>query len=109
MHRVGNAIALGGVAALAGAYLWWSAFYTEVQRFLGVNGPPPIECLYHTGGPCRLVAHIAGFVAGNPYEPSLFWIGLAAVVVGVLFRAVTYPRASREENPPPRPRIEPHF
>ena len=76
-------VVVGGVC-LAGAVLWWRAFYSQVIQFLGGNGGLPIECVYTIGGPCSMVASTANAFGATAYDPRLFWAAFGAIVIGVI-------------------------
>jgi hypothetical protein len=92
MGRVFTAI---GVSMLIGAVVWWEAFYSEVQRYLGTNGPLPYECLYSTSSGCGVVASVAQLLGASAYHPSLFWAGCASVLIGVAIDPVRPHRRKR--------------
>jgi hypothetical protein len=85
---MGRAFTAIGVSMLIGTVVWWDAFYSEVQRYLGTNGPLPYECLYNISSACRVVASIAQLLGASAYHPSIFWAGCASVLIGLAFNPV---------------------
>jgi hypothetical protein len=84
MRKNGEILAIIGAIGVLGAYGWWKSFYGAVQAFLGANGPLPVECLYSTSGPCRIVANIAALAGVTPYDPLLFWSSAGVILIGVI-------------------------
>jgi hypothetical protein len=113
LWRVGDTLIFLGLLAMAGAYAWWEHFYTQVARFLGAQGPLPLECLYQTSGPCSLVAAVAAWAGVSPYEPTLFWAGAFAFGAGLIITLMKLEsqltaREKRLARKPPE-KIEPHL
>lgn len=98
-RKLGNLLTVLGAVVLAGACIWWFSFYSsvirEVGRAAGTQGDATVfdalSCLYSSSGICALVSGIATIAGRTPYEPMLFWFGLAGLVLGVLFRVTAKP------------------
>jgi hypothetical protein len=86
--QMGRAFTAVGVSMLIGAVVWWEAFYSEVQRYLGTSGPLPYECLYNTSSACGVMAGLAQLLGASAYHPSIFWAGCASVLFGLAFNQV---------------------
>jgi hypothetical protein len=107
-QRSGSVLSAIGIVALIVAYKWWEKFYGAVQHFMGSSGPLPIECLYKTSGPCRMVANVAALTGVNAYDPLLFWGAIGAIFVGLLSSSHGGDRSRKAGNGRGRDRIEPH-
>jgi len=92
--KLGNLLAVVGALVLAAAFLWWFSFYSsvlsEVGQVTGTRGDATVfdawHCFYSSGGICALISGIATLAGRTPYEPMLFWFGLAGLVLGVAIR-----------------------
>ena len=97
--KLGNALTVIGVIVLAIAFAWWLYFYNSLARdFARVTGSKPdasvfdaLSCLYSSSGACSLVTGVATIAGRTPYEPMLFWFGLAGLVLGLLIRFTAKP------------------
>lgn len=99
-RKLGNILAIIGAAVLVGALVWWFVFYSSVVRELH-NAPGGREagasvrdmwrCLYSSDGLCALISGGANLLGKTPYEPMIFWAGVAALVVGVVVRLAAKP------------------
>jgi hypothetical protein len=98
-RKLGNILTAAGAVVLIGACFWWFAFYTSVVRDLGrLTGggadatlSDALTCLYSSGGICALVSGASSLTGKTPYEPMLFWFGLAGLIVGLLIRLAAKP------------------
>jgi hypothetical protein len=107
-QRSGSVLIAIGIVGLIVAYQWWEKFYGAVQHFMGSSGPLPIECIYKTSGPCRMVANVAALTGVNAYDPLLFWGAIGAILIGLVLNSNG--RAHRADEPHDRRRrrrIEP--
>jgi len=97
--KLGNILTAAGAVVLMGACFWWFAFYTSVVRDIGrltgggadANLSDALTCLYSSGGICALVAGASSLTGKTPYEPILFWFGLAGLLFGLLIRFAAKP------------------
>ena len=99
-RRLGNILAIAGAVVLVAAIGWWFVFYSGVVGELR-KAPGGIEtgaglgdmwrCLYSSDGLCALISGGANLMGKTPYEPMLFWAGLAGLVVGVIVRVAAKP------------------
>ena len=94
-RKLGNVLAVGGLLVLVGAVVWWFVFYSnvvkEMARFpilreTGTTLRDLWRCAYSSDGLCALISGGANAVGETPYEPKLFWLGLIALVIGVVIR-----------------------
>jgi hypothetical protein len=100
--RLGNLLIAAGALALVGAVIWWFSFYSslvrELGRATGGQGDASVfdawSCIYSSSGACGLVAAAAPLVGKTAYEPSLFWFGLAGLIVGLVVRLAAKPAAA---------------
>jgi hypothetical protein len=98
-RKLGNILTAAGAVVLIGACFWWFAFYTSVVRDLGrltgggadTSLSDALTCLYSSGGICALVSGASSLTGKTPYEPMLFWFGLAGLILGLLIRLVANP------------------
>jgi hypothetical protein len=109
-----TALLAGGLAVLAGAVAWWFNFYSwfldgfgelnklrEAFEHLGPWKLPggkaqltvldTLSCLYSSSDVCGLAMALARLGGKSPYEPAVFWVGLAAVIAGLLIRVAAKP------------------
>jgi hypothetical protein len=101
--KLGNILAAAGAVVLIGACFWWFAFYTSVVRDIGrltgggadASLSDALTCLYSSGGICALVAGASSLTGKTPYEPMMFWLGLAGLLLGLLIRFAVKPSSSR--------------
>ena len=97
--KLGNILTAAGAVALIGAGFWWFAFYTSVVRDIGrltgggtdASLSDALTCLYSSGGICALVAGASSLTGKTPYEPMVFWLGLAGLLLGLLIRLAAKP------------------
>ena len=97
--KLGNALTVIGVIVLVAAVAWWLYFYNSLAKdFARLTGSKPdagisdaLSCLYSSSGACALVSGVATLAGRTPYEPMVFWFGLAAVVLGLLIRFTAKP------------------
>ena len=97
--RLGNILTAAGAVVLIGACIWWFTFFTSVLRDLGrLTGggadarlSDAVSCLYSSGGICALVSGASSLTGKTPYEPMLFWFGLAGLILGLLIRVTVKP------------------
>jgi hypothetical protein len=98
-RKLGNILTAAGAVVLIGAGFWWFAFYTSVVRDLGrLTGggadatlSDALTCIYSSGGICALVSGASSLTGKTPYEPMLFWFGLAGLILGLLIRLAAKP------------------
>lgn len=93
-RSVSRLMIVGGMVGVGGAMLWWRDFYAEVGRFLGFT-ELPIECLYKLGGACGLISDAASVVTSNAYNPFLFWVASAVLLVGIILEG--FPSGERDD------------
>jgi hypothetical protein len=98
-RKLGNLLAVLGAAVLLAACIWWFSFYSSVVREIGnaTGGGADASvfdawrCIYSSGGVCAIVSTAATVLGSTPYEPMVFWFGLAGLVLGVLLRVSAKP------------------
>lgn len=97
--RLGNLLMMLGGVVLVAAVIWWLSFYSSVARDLGkatggsadAGISDALSCLYSSSGICAVVTGVASLVGKTPYEPMVFWFGVAALVLGLLVRFAAKP------------------
>ena len=97
--KLGNALTLLGAILLAAAFAWWLYFYNSLAKdFARLTGSKPdasvfdaLNCLYSSSGACALVSGMAALAGRTPYEPMLFWFGLAGLLLGLIIRFTAKP------------------
>lgn len=88
--RLGNFLALLGVAAFIAATGWWIAFFYDI---LGGEFQVARECFYWTTELCVL-KDSAGLFSDVPvYQPELLWASGALFAAGVCVRLYGLSRA----------------
>jgi hypothetical protein len=103
LRKLGNLLAAGGAVVLIGAVAWWYSFFSSIMRDVsnvpGARGEISIfdakSCIYTSSDFCGLISGGARLLGKTPYEPKVFWIGLAALVAGLLVRATAKPSAAK--------------
>jgi hypothetical protein len=96
LKKLGNILIVGGVVVLIGAVAWWYSFFSSIKREVpNVNMNDALGCLYSSGDLCGLASIGARLLGTTPYDPKVFWIGLAALVAGGLVRATAKPSGPR--------------
>jgi hypothetical protein len=103
LKKLGNILAAGGVAVLIGAVAWWYSFFSSIMRDVssvpGARGEISIfdakSCIYTSSDFCGLISGGARLLGKTPYEPKVFWIGLAGLVAGLLIRATAKPSVAK--------------
>ena len=103
IKKLGSLLLIGGALVLVAAVIWWYSFYasimSDVSNVPGARGQFNVfdawSCLYTSSDFCGLVSGGARLLGKTPYEPKVFWIGLAAVVAGLLIRATTKPSGAK--------------
>lgn len=98
-RKLGNVLMAAGSVVLVGALIWWFAFYSSVVREIGkATGSrgdgsvfDVVSCLYSSSGVCALVSAVSTIAGKTPYEPMVFWFGLAGLILGVLIRLAAKP------------------
>ena len=103
IKKLGNILAAGGVAVLIGAVAWWYSFFSSIMRDVssvpGARGEINIfdakSCIYTSSDFCGLISGGARLLGKTPYEPKVFWIGLAGLVAGLLIRATAKPSGAK--------------
>ena len=103
LKKLVNVLLAGGALVIAGAFIWWYSFFSSVMR--DVSSVPGAKsefsvfdawtCFDSSGDFCALVAGGARLLGKTPYEPKVFWIGLAALVAGALIRATVKPQGAK--------------
>ena len=97
--KLGNALTAIGAVVLVMAFAWWLYFYNSLMKdFARLTGSRPdaglsdaLSCLYSSSGACALVSGVGALAGRTPYEPMVFWLGLAALVLGVVVRYTAKP------------------
>lgn len=84
-----------GILVIAVAFIWWATFYTQVTGARSSLPMDALRCLYSSGGPCGVIVGIARLSGGTPYNPTLFWVGIIVLGVGLILKY-----SLKEEIPP---------
>jgi hypothetical protein len=102
---IANFIFIDGIIILVGAIAWWAWFYSSLLRDVkNVPGGKLINaglsdvtsCLYSSAGNCDLIAGAARIAGRTVYQPAVFWLGVAVLVIGFLAKLMTRgPEAGR--------------
>lgn len=100
--KLGNALTIVGAVLLVVAFAWWLYFYNSLAKdFARLTGSKPdasvldaLNCLYSSSGACALVSGMGALAGRTPYEPMLFWFGLAGLLLGLLIRFTAKPNAA---------------
>ena len=103
IKKLGSLLLIGGVLVLVAAIVWWYSFYasimSDVSNVPGARGQFSVfdawSCLYTSSDFCGLVSGGARLLGKTPYEPKVFWLGLAALIAGGLIRATAKPAGAK--------------
>jgi hypothetical protein len=102
--RLGTILTAVGTALTVAAVAWWFTFYSSVMRELALApGAPPgghsvldaVTCLYSSQDLCGFITGLARLAGRTPYEPMLFWVGVASLAAGIIVRLSARPTAGR--------------
>jgi hypothetical protein len=87
-RRFGWAMVVLGIVVTLGAIAWWASFYGDVIKQLGGRGSlrDLVHCLYSSSGDCGVVTGVTQIFGGTPYTPTIFYAGIAALVIGAVVR-----------------------
>lgn len=75
-----------GLLLIAGALIWWMAFYGKVVEKTNSSLSEAIPCIFQYGGECGMVSAIASLVGYTPYSPTPFWAGVILFGAGIILR-----------------------
>lgn len=84
--KLSNLLLIVGAIVIVIAISWWGSFYGQVARELKANLGDALECLFSSGGKCAFVSGIAQMAGVTPYNPTIFWIGLVMLGIGLALR-----------------------
>ena len=97
-RKLSRILIAGGVAVVVLSVVWFFAAYVEAMDYIGQFGGSDMvaemmACLYSSPDIC----HGAGALSDAPsYSPVVFWIGLIALLAGVIIRfALNKPASER--------------
>jgi hypothetical protein len=74
--------ALGAVITAASA-AWWGLVYHFVSQQNGESMWDSVSCMYSLSAECNFLRAMGWLRGVNPYEPMLFWTGLAVLLVSI--------------------------
>ena len=82
-----TAILIGiGILIIAGAFICWVTFYSQVTGARSSLPMDALDCLYTSSAKCGFVAGIARLSGGTPYNPTLSWIGIIVLGAGIILK-----------------------
>lgn len=93
IKKLANLLIIGGIAMLAAAWYWWSSFYEPILQRLHLSLSDASRCLYSNSGTCALSSGIAQLLGRTPYDPLIFWLGCATLLIGLVIRITLKPQA----------------
>lgn len=67
---------------------WWYTFYSDiVGKSRGLSSmSDAAKCLYSDAGGCGMVAGITNLAGRTPYSPTIFWISVVLLAVGIVLK-----------------------
>jgi hypothetical protein len=103
LKKLGNLLVIGGALVIVAAIVWWYSFFSsvmsDVSKVPGAQGEFSVfdakSCLYTSSDFCGLISGGARLLGKTPYEPKVFWVGLAALIAGGLIRATAKPSGAK--------------
>jgi hypothetical protein len=81
LRRLAGLAIVLGLGLIAAAVVWWAIFFHPVGL------ADAASCLYSRGGACLFVRRVAAAAGRVAYSPSVFWLGAASLVGGLVLRA----------------------
>jgi hypothetical protein len=91
-HKLSNILVGFGLVLLIGALIWWYSFYSEAARQLGNPNASMSEivvCLFYNNVTCTMITGMAALAGVTSFSPTITWVGLIILVVGVVIRAAS--------------------
>lgn len=79
-----TALVVFGGAVTAGAKFWWHSSFGDFVNESGRDWMDVVPCLYWSGSVCDAGAALVQLGGGTPYSPISFWVGVIAMVSGVI-------------------------
>jgi hypothetical protein len=90
IRKLSQMLIIGGIVFIVLAVIWWMASYSSAfdmsARYSGDSGSIT-SCLYSSSATCSAWA-MFGDSGGPSYSPAVFWIGVIALLAGVVMRFV---------------------
>ena len=84
--KLASILIILGFLGTFSAFIWWSSFYRQVTEDLHTPLSEVFRCLYHSGGECAFISGLAEMVGVTPYNPTLFWVELVLIAVGIIMK-----------------------
>lgn len=86
--KLSSIVAGIGVVGVVVSVGWWYTFYADiVGKSRGLSSmSDALKCLYSDAGGCGMVAGITNLAGRTPYSPTVFWISVALLAVGVVLK-----------------------
>jgi hypothetical protein len=75
-----------GVAIMAVSAAWWGVVYHFVSQQNGESMWGSVACMYSLSAECNFLRAMGWLRGINPYEPMLFWTGVAVLMVSLLLK-----------------------
>jgi len=73
-----------GVVVTMVAVVWWGLTYGQMAVDLGTGFNKALTCLFASGGMCGFTGSLSALGGGTPYEPLVFWLGVALLAAGLV-------------------------
>ena len=86
--RLGTILIVAGAVVLVAAVIWWFTFYSTIVRELArapgaARAACPMSSAASTAPATSAGSSVARLTGKTAYEPMLFWLGLAGLILGV--------------------------
>ncbi len=81
-----NSFAGLGVAITATSAAWWGLVYHFVSQQNGESMWDSVACMVSLSAECNFLRAMGWLRGMNPYEPMLFWTGIAVLLVSLIAR-----------------------
>ena len=76
-----------GVVLITASALWWGVVYHFVSKQNGESMWDSVSCMYSLSESCNFLRAMGWLRGVNPYEPMLFWTGLAVLLMSIFLKS----------------------
>ena len=75
-----------GVVITAASAVWWGLVYHFVSQQNGESMWDSVACMVSLSAECNFLRAMGWLRGVNPYEPMLFWLGVAVILTSLIVR-----------------------
>ncbi len=85
--KLSGIITLIGALGVVVSVGWWYTFYSDVVAKTRGSMSDMVSCLHSTEAiQCKVVGLGAQFSGSTPYNPTVFWVTIVILAVGVVLK-----------------------